>query len=65
MGAGARARALEEEQYEFGDDYDDEDYGSERPDQYYVDDGGLIEGSATYDDEDISDESGLIRQALI
>ena len=49
---------------EYGD-YDDEDYGSERQGAYYVGDGGLIEGSGTYDDEDISDESGLIRQALI
>lgn len=58
--------ALDDELYENGDDYyDDEDYGSEQPGKYYVDDGGLIEGSNTYDDEDISDESGLIRQALI
>ena len=53
--------AADDELYEYGDDYDDEDYGSDQPGRYYVDDGGIIEGSGTYDDEDISDESGLIR----
>ena len=52
-------------QDQYGEEYDDEDYGSEQPGKYYVDDAGLIDGSGTYDDEDISDESGLFRQALI
>lgn len=29
FGAGARARLADDELYDYGDDYDDEDYGSE------------------------------------
>ena len=66
LGAGARARMADDELFDYGDDYDEEDYGSQsQQNQYYVDEAGMVDGSGTYDDEDISDESGLIRQALI
>lgn len=55
---------------DYGDDYDDEDYGSQSQNQFYYEDpanAGMIDGSGrTYDDEeDISDESGqLIKQHI-
>lgn len=50
---------------DYGDDYDEEDYGSQSQNQFYYEDpanAAMIDGSGrTYDDEeDISDESGQL-----
>jgi hypothetical protein len=58
---------------EYGDEeYGDEEYGSQSQGQYYYGDNpanaAMLEGSGgsdEYDGEDISDESGLIRQHFI
>ena len=56
---------MEEDFIDYGDDYDDEEYGSQSQ-QYLYDDAaanaGMIEGSGgSYDEEDMSDESGMLR----
>ena len=63
--AGMHRKDMDDDElYDYGDDYDDE-YGSQSQQQYYMDEAGMIDGSGTYDDEDISDESGLLRQQYI
>ena len=55
---------------DYGDEYDDE-YGSQEQKYFYDAHGtnaAMIEGSGgseEYDDEDISDESGMLRQQYI
>ena len=64
---GARPEA-EDEFVDYGDEYDDEEYGSEEAKYYYDQqraNAAMIEGSGAsqeYDEEDISDESGMLRQ---
>ena len=60
---------MDDEFLQYGDEYDDEDYGSQSQGQgfYYEDpNAGMIDGSGrSYDDEDITDESGkLINKVL-
>jgi hypothetical protein len=53
------------------DDYGEEDYGSQSQGQFYYGnnaDAAMIEGSGgseEYDEEDMSDESGMLRQHFI
>lgn len=64
---------MDEEFLDYGDDYDDEDedYGSQSNQRYLYEqavNAGLLEGSGgsgEYDDEDISDESEILKQQLI
>jgi len=56
---------------DYGDDYGEDDYGSQEQRYYYGEhnpNAGMLEGSGgsgEYDDEDLSDESGMLRQQLI
>jgi hypothetical protein len=55
---------MEDEFVDYADEYDDEEYGSQNYDYYNAAaNAGMIEGSGgSYDEEDVSDESGMVRQ---
>jgi|DEB0MinimDraft_12_1074336.scaffolds.fasta_scaffold12450_1 hypothetical protein len=63
---------MDEEFVDYGDEYDDEEYGSQEAKYFYEQqraaNAAMIEGSGgsqEYDEEDISDESGLLRQQFM
>ena len=70
-GFGAGHVAGEEFLDEYGDEYGEDDYGSQSQGAYYYAhdpaNAAMLEGSGGSDEygEDISDESGLIRQHFI